>query len=101
MGQQGNFKVQAPEGSLELESVTLENILGFESHKHNNIHQMESNTLLTSAGNMVVLLDLTTGEQKYLPGLDGGGIGAVCAHPSKTFFAVAEKSTVRLVAWSF
>jgi hypothetical protein len=91
---QENFKVQAPEGSLALESISLDNIISFDSHKNNNIHQIESNLLLTSAGNMVVMLDLLTKEQKYLPGLDGGGIGAVCPHPSRKFFAVAEKSTV-------
>ena len=34
---------------------------------------------------------MKTNERKYIFGFDGQGIGAVCVHPSKKYFAVGEK----------
>jgi hypothetical protein len=79
---------------IPTEGVQLRNILSMESTKRNNLFLMDKNTLLTSAGNNVVLLDIETGEAKYMAGLDGGGIGAVCPHPDRKHFAVAEKNMV-------
>lgn len=39
----------------------------------------------------MILITLDTLEQRYLVGIDGGGIGAVAVHPARTFLAVAEK----------
>jgi cilia- and flagella-associated protein 44 len=36
-----------------------------------------------------------TQTQTYLPGLDGGSIGAVAVHPSRRYLAVAEKCRMR------
>jgi hypothetical protein len=33
--------------------------------------------------------------QQYLPGVDGGSIGAIAIHPMRTFLAVAEKCRFR------
>ncbi len=36
--------------------------------------------------------DVATGAMRYVLGRDGGGIGAVAVHPSRTCFAVAERA---------
>jgi hypothetical protein len=32
------------------------------------------------------------GERTYLPGRDGGGVGAIAVHPSRALLAVGEKA---------
>ncbi|MEQ2227439.1 hypothetical protein ILYODFUR_037743 [Ilyodon furcidens] len=43
------------------------------------------------AGNLLVLLDVSTKQQRYLRSCSGGGIGALAVHPTREFFTVAEK----------
>eukprot|EP01064_Diplonema_japonicum_P009772 TRINITY_DN17214_c0_g1_i1.p1 TRINITY_DN17214_c0_g1~~TRINITY_DN17214_c0_g1_i1.p1 ORF type:complete len:1743 (+),score=505.59 TRINITY_DN17214_c0_g1_i1:121-5349(+) len=56
-----------------------------------NTHLIDDNTILTACGNLVQIIDLTTKKVEWVLGIDGGGIGAICVHPSKEYFAVAEK----------
>ncbi|CAI9594588.1 unnamed protein product, partial [Staurois parvus] len=44
-----------------------------------------------AAGTVIIILTLKTQEQQYLRSSSGGGIGAVTVHPSRKYFAVAEK----------
>jgi len=73
------------------EAVPTAQILSLESHKRNNIAYIEDDVLVTSAGNNVVFITLSDMTMKYMPGIDGGGIGAIAVHPSRKFLAVAEK----------
>ncbi|KAF5894355.1 cilia- and flagella-associated protein 44 [Clarias magur] len=45
------------------------------------------------AGSMLVLLDMNTKQQRYIPSSSGEGIGAIMPHPSRKYFAVAEKGS--------
>lgn len=47
-----------------------------------------------SAGNLVVMLNMKTKQQKYLRSLSGGAIGAIAVHPSRQYFAVGEKGNM-------
>ncbi|KAK9811670.1 hypothetical protein WJX72_008037 [[Myrmecia] bisecta] len=89
------FVAATPDSQLPGSSVALRSMLSFDSQKRNNLHVLDSNTLLLSAGCSVVLLDLQTRQQHYFRGRDGGGIGAIAVHPSRQFFAVAEKCQYR------
>ncbi|TSK98448.1 Cilia- and flagella-associated protein 44 [Bagarius yarrelli] len=40
---------------------------------------------------MLVLLDIHTKRQRYIHSCSGGGIGAIMPHPSREYFAMAEK----------
>ena len=80
---------------LPPESVALAHILSLQSTKRNNVFFISEDTLITSAGNTVVFIRLSDMSQTYLPGLDGGGIGALAVHPSCQMFAVAEKCRFR------
>ena len=57
----------------------MQAMLSLDSQKHNNIHLLDSNTVLTSAGTNIILLDLTTCKPQYIPIPVSGGIGAMAA----------------------
>ncbi|XP_048588414.1 cilia- and flagella-associated protein 44-like isoform X2 [Nematostella vectensis] len=71
--------------------ISFHHSFGFECTKRSNLHVIDEDIALFSAGNMVELLNLKTREQKYLRTTGGGGIGAIAVHPSRKYFAVAEK----------
>lgn len=80
-----------PETDLPLGSVPTTRILSLDSHKRNNVAYIEDDVLVTASGNNVLFLNLSDMSHRYMPGLDGGGIGALAVHPSRKFLAVAEK----------
>lgn len=76
---------------LPTDAVSLAHSFGFETQRRNNLHRLGESTLLCSAGNSVMILDIQTLKQEFLLGIDPGGIGAITVHPSGNFFAVGEK----------
>ncbi|XP_037341186.2 cilia- and flagella-associated protein 44 [Pungitius pungitius] len=64
---------------------------GYDSGRRGNLQLLDDRTLIFIAGNLLVLLDISTKEQRYLRSCSGGGIGSIAAHPSKEYFVVAEK----------
>ncbi|XP_062269281.1 cilia- and flagella-associated protein 44 [Platichthys flesus] len=66
---------------------------GYESGRNANLQLLDETTLMFIAGNLLVLLDLSTKEQRYLRSCSGGGIGAITVHPSRQYFVAAEKGT--------
>jgi WD40 repeat protein len=78
-------------GFLPYYSVELKHSYGWETEKRNNLHRLGDSKLLTSSGTSVLMIDLQTLEQQFLPGIDCGGVGAICVHPSGNFFAVGER----------
>lgn len=85
------LKRQPTDSELDVDLCTLVHGFGMDTKKRNNIHYVGPGILLFAVGNITELLDLETMSQSYLPGLDGGGIGAVCVHPTRKYFVVAEK----------
>ncbi|KAL5033039.1 hypothetical protein BDV3_000061 [Batrachochytrium dendrobatidis] len=75
---------------ISSKSISLFHSFGFSSHKRNNIHFLDENTILSFIGNVLIFMNLRTGEQKHMMGLREGSIGAVAIHPMQTYFAVAE-----------
>ncbi|XP_031554688.1 cilia- and flagella-associated protein 44-like isoform X2 [Actinia tenebrosa] len=71
--------------------ITLHHSFGYECTRRSNLHVMDEDTVLFSAGNVVQLLNIKTQEQSYFRTTGGGGIGAIAVHPSRKYFAVAEK----------
>ncbi|KAM3599542.1 uncharacterized protein V6R79_007770 [Siganus canaliculatus] len=64
---------------------------GYDSGRRANLQLLDDTTLIFIAGNLLVLLDISTKEQRYLRSCGGGGISSITTHPSKQYFAVAEK----------
>ncbi|XP_051813632.1 cilia- and flagella-associated protein 44-like isoform X5 [Acanthochromis polyacanthus] len=79
------------------DSQIPENLLHFfqsfcyDSGRRSNLQVLDDKTLIFVAGNLLVLLDISTKEQRYLRSCSGGGIGSIAVHPSKEYFAAAEK----------
>ncbi|KAK3541496.1 hypothetical protein QTP86_027240, partial [Hemibagrus guttatus] len=64
---------------------------GYDCKRRENLQLLDKDTLAFIAGNMLVLLDIKTKQQRYIPGSGSGGIGAIMPHPSRRYFAMAEK----------
>ncbi|KAM6902317.1 cilia- and flagella-associated protein 44 [Xenentodon cancila] len=69
----------------------LSHSFGYDSGRRANLKLLDDRTLVLIAGNLLVLLDLSTKEQRFLRSCGGGGIGTITVHPTKEFFVVAEK----------
>ncbi|XP_039534946.1 cilia- and flagella-associated protein 44 isoform X2 [Pimephales promelas] len=69
----------------------LSHSFGYDCGRRGNLQLLDEHTLAFIAGNLLVLLDVHTKEQCYIRSSSGGGIGAIMTHPSKQYFAVAEK----------
>ncbi|KAJ8002958.1 hypothetical protein DPEC_G00164360 [Dallia pectoralis] len=82
---------------LSADSEIPENLLhlthsfGYDCGRRANLQLLDEQSLVFVAGNILVFLDIQTKEQRYLRSCSGRGIGTIMAHPSKRYFAVAEK----------
>ncbi|XP_052253766.1 cilia- and flagella-associated protein 44-like isoform X2 [Dreissena polymorpha] len=81
------------DSGLPADMLTLKHSFGYDCTKRANLHILNEKTVMFAAGNVVLILDLQTKEQIFLRSSSGGGIGALAVHPSRTFFAVAEKGS--------
>ncbi|XP_057211014.1 cilia- and flagella-associated protein 44 [Triplophysa rosa] len=69
----------------------LSHSFGYDCGRRGNLQLLDEHTLAFIAGNLLILLDVHTKEQRYIRSSSGGGIGAIMTHPSKQHLAVAEK----------
>jgi hypothetical protein len=67
---------------------------GYDCKKRSNLHLIDAETILFSAGNFVQLLNLRTKEQRFLKTLSGGAVGTIAVHSSRAYFAVGEKGNM-------
>ncbi|XP_040277654.1 cilia- and flagella-associated protein 44, partial [Bufo bufo] len=81
----------SPDSGIPSRVLHLLHSFGYDCTKRANLHLLDDQTLLYVAGAMVIILGLKTQEQQYLRSSSGQGIGAVAVHPSRSYFAVAEK----------
>ncbi|KAG4086444.1 WD40 repeat-like protein [Neocallimastix lanati (nom. inval.)] len=77
---------QVPDSFLEIVYI-----FGFESEKLNNLYFLNEASFISAIGNYVYIVNINTLKHKYIPGIKCGGIGAIAVHPSKSYFAIAEK----------
>ncbi|XP_028297835.1 cilia- and flagella-associated protein 44-like isoform X7 [Gouania willdenowi] len=70
---------------------------GYDSERRSNLMLLDDRTLVFIAGNLLVLLQVHTKEQRYLRSCSGEGIGAITAHPSNEYFVIAEKGNQPLI----
>ncbi|KAM5180821.1 cilia- and flagella-associated protein 44 [Mantella aurantiaca] len=80
-----------PDSGIPSGVLQLLHSFGYDCNKRANLHVLDGQTLLYIAGTMTIILSLKTQEQRYLRSSSAGGIGAVTVHPSRKYFAVAEK----------
>ncbi|XP_037609336.1 cilia- and flagella-associated protein 44 [Sebastes umbrosus] len=80
-----------PNSEIPENLLHLSHSFGYDSGRRGNLQLLDDRTLIFIAGNLLVLLDVSTKEQRYLRSCSGGGIGSITTHPSKEYFVVAEK----------
>ncbi|XP_041825763.1 cilia- and flagella-associated protein 44 isoform X2 [Melanotaenia boesemani] len=80
-----------PDSEIPVNLLHLSHSFGYDSGRRGNLKLLDEKTLIFIAGNLLVLLDISTKEQRFLRSCSGGGIGAIAMHPTKKYFAVAEK----------
>ncbi|XP_072513801.1 cilia- and flagella-associated protein 44 [Salminus brasiliensis] len=71
--------------------LQLSHSFGYDCRRRANLQLLDESTLAFVAGNVLVLLDIHTKEQRHVRSCSGGGIGTIMPHPSKRYVAVAEK----------
>ncbi|KAM9338379.1 cilia- and flagella-associated protein 44 [Symphorus nematophorus] len=80
-----------PDSDIPENLLHLSHSFGYDSRRRGNLQLLDDRTLIFIAGNLLILLDVSTKEQRYLRSCSGGGIGSIMVHPSKEYFVVAEK----------
>ncbi|CAG9460447.1 unnamed protein product [Pedinophyceae sp. YPF-701] len=93
-----DFLVPPEEGiSLPASTCEVHSVLGLNAHRRNNLAYVSDDVVVSAAGAELVFLNVsdTTLEQRFMPSLDGAGVGAFAVHPSKKWLAVAEMSLTR------
>ncbi|XP_041667527.1 cilia- and flagella-associated protein 44 [Cheilinus undulatus] len=83
-----------PDSDIPENLLHLSHSFGYDSGRRGNLQLLDDRTLMFIAGNLLILLDISTKEQRYLRSCSGGGFGSIAAHPSKEYFAVAEKGNL-------
>ena len=80
-----------PDSTISRRCIQFYGVYGQTSFKHYNIHLLADDVILYIAGNTYQIMNTTTKEKQIFFGHDSDGIGSVCVHPSRKYFAVAEK----------
>jgi WD40 repeat protein len=87
---------------LSNEVASLYNVFGVDGHRRRNLFMIDEHTIMHSTGNYVVFHDIRNNEKSYLMGLDEGGVGCFCVHPSKKCFAVGGiGNQPRIIVYSY
>lgn len=66
-------------------------VLGQSSYRHYNMHFLEDDIVIYIVGNKYQTYNLSTLEQITFDGQDTNGVGSICVHPNRQYFAVAER----------
>ncbi|XP_061733169.1 cilia- and flagella-associated protein 44-like [Nerophis ophidion] len=86
-----------PGSDLPENLLLLNHSFGYDCQRRENLQLLDDTTLIYVAGQLLVLLDVSTRQQRYLRSCSGGGIGAIRVNPSRDYFAVAEKGVKPLL----
>ena len=55
----------------------LSHSFGYDCKKRSNLHILDPDTLIFSAGNLAELINMKTKQQIYIRTTSGGGVGAI------------------------
>ncbi|CAM9292208.1 unnamed protein product, partial [Discosporangium mesarthrocarpum] len=88
------FKLQLQHGEIPRDKIAPHHTFGLCASRPDNLKYIEEGKALYSAGNALVILDVSTMRRRLIFGLDGRGVGCFAIHPSRKFVAVGEKGAV-------
>lgn len=82
---------EQPAAATAAAAIPLQQVLSLPGARRNGVVAMDAEHLLLAVGPGCMLLDMHTGQQRYLPGRPGTTVGALARHPCGRWFAVGEK----------
>lgn len=88
---EGHLEKKFPDSALSKRTIQFFGCYGQTSYKRYNFHWLGDEKFIFVTGNTYQILNLATGERQIFHGRDVDGVGSICVHPSKKYFAVAEK----------
>jgi WD40 repeat protein len=88
---EGHVEKVIPDSSLSKRSMKFYGCFGQSSYKRYNFHWLGDHQFIFVTANTYQILNIQTGERRIFHGKDTDGVGSISVHPSKKYFAVAEK----------
>jgi len=82
-----------PDSDISKRNQKFYGCYGFQSMKRFNLHFLEDEVVIFVSGNTYQILNVVTKEKKIFFGKDTDGIGSIAVHPTRQYFAVAEKGS--------
>jgi len=86
-----------PDSHISRRNASFYGVCGFQSLKRYNIHFLADNLIIYALGNKYQTFNLDTKATETFHGRDEDGVGSIAVHPSREFFAVAEKGANPLI----
>jgi cilia- and flagella-associated protein 44 len=82
---------EIPDSSISRRNVQFFGCYGISSYKRFNLHYLDDNVIIYATGNTYQIYNTETQEKKVFVSQDTDGVGSISVHPSKKYFAIAEK----------
>jgi WD40 repeat protein len=82
------------DSKISRRNIRFNGVMSRQSTKRYNIHFLEDNLIIYVLGNKYQTYDLDTKEKRTYDGLDTDGVGSICVHSTRRYFAVAEKGNM-------
>ena len=79
------------DSALSNRSMEFYACLGQSSFKRYNFHWLGDSDFVYATGNTYQIYNVVSGKRQVFHGTDVDGIGSIAVHPSRKYFAVAEK----------
>ena len=82
---------EIPDSTISRRNVQFFGCYGISSYKRFNLHYLDDNVIIYATGNTYQIYNTETQEKKVFVSQDTDGVGSISVHPSKKYFAIAEK----------
>jgi cilia- and flagella-associated protein 44 len=79
------------DGTISRRNSKFFGVMGHMSYKRFNLHFLEDQVIIFTSGNKYQIYNIVTGEYRTFHGHDDDGVGSIGVHPTRKYFAVAEK----------
>jgi WD40 repeat protein len=80
-----------PDSSISRRNIRFFGCYGMQSFKRFNLHFLEESVIIFVTGNTYQIFNLQSKHRQIFHSKDTDGIGSIAVHPSRSYFAVAEK----------
>lgn len=82
---------EIPDSTISRRNVQFFGCYGISSYKRFNLHYLDDSVIIYATGNTYQIYNTESHEKKVFVSNDTDGVGSIAVHPSKKYFAVAEK----------